>query len=252
MVAPLPLQGRTLHQHAGFGFSVSPRRGGRSPELDDPEVLEWTGRLLARLHTVGGRQPFIHRPALDLAGFIIEPRHWLQSRRMIPLEIESAWFAALDITIDLIANNDQWKRTYGLNDSKSGVIRLHGDCHPGNILWSPDHGPHFVDLDDARSGPAVQDLWMLLSGEPAQRQRQLRSLLEGYEQIRAFDRRELALVEPLRTLRLIHYSVWLARRWHDPAFAPAFPEFGTLAYWREQIQALDSQIEAMLAPPLIA
>ena len=131
-------------------------------------------------------------------------------------------------------------------------IRLHGDCHPGNILWTPGQGPHFVDLDDARMGPAVQDLWMLLSGDRAQRQRQLGALVDGYEQFREFNRAELVLIEPLRTLRLIHYSAWLARRWDDPAFPHAFPWFGSSDYWRGQVQMLEEQIEAMDEAPLVA
>lgn len=259
VVAPLSIDGRTLHRHAGFHFSVSPLRGGRRPELEQRETLAWIGRFIARLHNVGARRPFAHRPAVDVQSHAIEPRTWLLAQGALPLEVEREWATVSQNAIELIASSALCSGADDGFESKNRLtttLRLHGDCHPGNILWTPTDrpggGPHFVDLDDCRSGPAMQDLWMLLSGEPAQRQRQLRSLLEGYEQIRAFDRRELALVEPLRTLRLIHYSVWLARRWHDPAFAPAFPEFGTLAYWREQIQALDSQIEAMLAPPLIA
>ena len=131
------------------------------------------------------------------------------------------------------------------------MIRLHGDCHPGNILWTPGEGPHFVDLDDSRTGPAVQDCWMLLSGERMQRQRQLGPLVDGYELFREFDRAELALVEPLRTLRLIHYSAWLARRWDDPIFPINFPWFGSSDYWRGQVQMLEEQIEAMAEPPLV-
>jgi Ser/Thr protein kinase RdoA (MazF antagonist) len=144
-------------------------------------------------------------------------------------------------------------------DDAIRLLRLHGDCHAGNILWTPvdapaatGPGPHFVDLDDARMGPAVQDLWMLLSGERAQRTRQLACLLDGYEQFRPFDRRELALIEPLRTLRLIHYSAWLAQRWSDPAFPANFPWFGSSDYWRGQAQMLHEQIEAMQEPPLMA
>ena len=132
------------------------------------------------------------------------------------------------------------------------TLRLHGDCHPGNILWTPDQGPHFVDLDDSRSGPAVQDLWMLLSGDRQQQQRQLGALLDGYETMREFDRRELALIEPLRTLRLLHYSAWLARRWSDPIFPINFPWFGSAAYWQEQAAILWQQVEAMQQPPLVA
>ena len=136
------------------------------------------------------------------------------------------------------------------------ILRLHGDCHPGNVLWTPvdakGGGPHFVDLDDARMGPAVQDLWMLLSGERRQRTQQLAALLDGYEQLRPFDRRELALIEPLRTLRLIHYSAWLAQRWSDPIFPINFPWFGSSAYWQGQVDMLREQIEAMQEPPLVA
>ncbi len=247
LVAPLAPQGSTLHRHAGFAFSVSPRRGGRQPELDDAEVLEWIGRYLARLHTVGARHPFSVRPALDAATFGEEPRDWLLAHDAIPLEVQGAWTRRCDEALQRI-------RT-ALDEAKAAGVRrqrLHGDCHPGNILWTPDAGPHFVDLDDARMGPAVQDLWMLLSGDRAQRQRQLGALLDGYEQLHDFDRAELALIEPLRTLRLIHYSAWLARRWDDPAFPQTFPWFGTPDYWRDQVVMLEDQLEQMDEPPLVA
>lgn len=246
-VAPLAPQGRTLHAHAGFLFSASPRRGGRAPELDDPEVLEWIGRYLARLHTVGARQPFTTRPAITVASFAIEPREWLLTHQAIPLDVQGEWMQACDRAIGQIRAAFDQAQAAGVRS-----LRLHGDCHPGNILWTPDAGPHFVDLDDARTGPAVQDLWMLLSGERAQRQRQLGALLDGYEQLRDFDRAELALVEALRTLRLVHYSAWLARRWDDPAFPQAFPWFGTSDYWRGQVRMLEEQMEAMEEPPLVA
>jgi Ser/Thr protein kinase RdoA (MazF antagonist) len=246
-VPPLVVQGRTLHRHGGFDFSVSPRRGGRQPELDDGEVLEWIGRYLARLHIVGAQRPFAVRPALDVASFGDEPRAWLLDHQAIPLDVQGDWSRACETALAQI-------RAGFARADEAGVrlLRLHGDCHPGNILWTPDAGPHFVDLDDARTGPAVQDLWMLLSGERVQRQRQLGPLLDGYEQLREFDRAELALIEPLRTLRLIHYSAWLARRWDDPAFPRAFPWFGTSDYWRGQVQMLEEQLEAMEEPPLVA
>ncbi len=262
VVAPLRLQGATLHHHAGFVFSVSPRRGGRPPELEDEEVLEWVGRFLARLHTVGAARPFTHRPALDVPTFAREPYDWLLDHHMIPLDVQSAWQKTCSAAIDLIAGHACLLGARGQNDTESSAIRrlrLHGDCHAGNILWTPADapasagpGPHFVDLDDARMGPAVQDLWMLLSGERAQRTYQLSCLLDGYEQFRDFDRRELALIEPLRTLRLIHYSAWLARRWDDPAFPINFPWFGSSDYWQGQVQQLEDQIEAMQEPPLVA
>jgi len=246
-VAPLAPGGRTLHQHAGFVFSVSPRRGGRAPELDDAEVLEWIGRYLARLHTVGARRPFAVRPAIDVQAFGREPRDWLLAHEAIPLDVQGDWERACGQALGQIDRAFAQAREAGVRE-----LRLHGDCHPGNILWVPESGPHFVDLDDARSGPAVQDLWMLVSGERAQRQRQLGALLDGYEQLRDFDRAELALIEPLRTLRLIHYSAWLARRWDDPAFPLAFPWFGSSDYWRGQVQMLEEQLEAMEEPPLVA
>ena len=248
MVAPLSLQGRTLHRHAGFLYSVSPARGGRRPELDDPEVLEWIGRLLARLHQVGSARGFVQRPALDAETFGSEPLLWLPASGMIPPDAEGRWREAAQAALALAS------AAMAACGKPDGIetLRLHGDCHPGNILWTPDQGPHFVDLDDSRSGPAVQDLWMLLSGDRQQQQRQLGALLDGYETLRDFDRRELALIEPLRTLRLIHHSAWIARRWDDPAFPAAFTGFGTPDYWRGQTQLLREQIDAMAAPPLVA
>jgi Ser/Thr protein kinase RdoA (MazF antagonist) len=246
-VGPLAPQGSTLHHHAGFAFSVSPRRGGRRPELDDGAVLEWIGRYLARLHTVGGKQRFALRPSIGVAEFGEEPRDWLLANHAIPLDVQGDWDKQCTLALERI-------RTAFRAAEQAGVrtLRLHGDCHPGNILWTPDSGPHFVDLDDARHGPAVQDLWMLLSGDRMQSQRQLGALLDGYEQLRDFDRAELALIEPLRTLRMIHYSAWLARRWDDPAFPQTFPWFGTTDYWRGQVQELEEQLEAMEEPPLVA
>mgnify|MGYP001272585081 CR=1 FL=1 len=259
MVAPLAIEGRTLHTHGGIHFSVSPRRGGRAPELGDAEALEWIGRFIARLHTVGTRTPFAHRPAVDLAGYGTEPRDWLLAHGALPLEVERAWADTSQQAIDIVAASALPASAGGRFDPESSgiaTLRLHADCHVGNILWTPAElpggGPHFVDLDDCRSGPAVQDVWMLLAGERAERQRALGALLDGYEQVRDFDRRELALIEPLRTLRLIHYSAWLARRWDDPAFPAAFPGFGTPDYWRGQVALLHEQIEAMAEPPLVA
>lgn len=261
-VGPLVLAGATLHDFGGFAFSVSPRRGGRPPELDDDEVLEWIGRFLARIHTVGAARPFASRPALSLQSFGVEPMQWLLAHDQIPLDVQSRWEKQCQNAINLIANYACLTSVNGQNstqdESAIQLLRLHGDCHPGNILWTPSDaptaagpGPHFVDLDDARMGPAVQDLWMLLSGDRAQRTHQLGALVDGYEQFRAFDRRELALIEPLRTLRLIHYSAWLARRWNDPTFPANFPWFGSSDYWLGQVQMLEDQIEAMQEDPLV-
>ena len=259
VIGPLVLEGDSLHQFDGFAFSVSPRRGGRAPELDDGEVLEWIGRFLARIHAVGARKPFVVRPAIDLASFAVEPRDWLLAHERIPLDVQSAWQRVCQQAIDRIAACP----VVGIAGGAPGAdpirsIRLHGDCHPGNILWTPADapaaagpGPHFVDLDDARTGPAVQDLWMLTSGDRSQRSRQLGALVDGYEQFREFDRRELALIEPLRTLRLLHYSAWLARRWDDPIFPINFPWFGTSDYWKGQVLMLEEQLEAMDEDPLV-
>lgn len=239
VVAPLHLApiGGTLGEHAGFRFAAYPRRGGRAPELEDPDTLEWIGRFLGRIHAVGQRKPFMVRPTLDVQTFGEESRDWLLTHRCIPPDVEPAWRSALQQALELVAQRFA---------EAGGFIRLrlHGDCHLGNILWTPT-GPHFVDLDDARMGPAVQDLWMLLSGNHAAMQRQLACVLEGYEHFVPFNRHELQLIEPLRTLRLIHHSAWLARRWADPAFPPAFPWFGGSAYWSEQVVRLREQIEAM-------
>jgi Ser/Thr protein kinase RdoA (MazF antagonist) len=250
VVAPLVLEGGTLHHHAGFAFSVSPRRGGRTPELDDGDVLEWIGRFLARLHTAGSARGFDVRPALDGRTFGTEQRDWLLASGRIPLDVEADWRRMCDQALAAVA------AALGAPDGayapRWSLLRAHGDCHPGNILWTPGLGPHFVDLDDARTAPAVQDLWMLLSGERQQRQRQLGALLDGYEQVRDFDRAELALIEPLRTLRLVQYSAWIARRWDDPAFPAAFPWFGSSDYWKGQVQMLEEQLEQMAEPPLVA
>ena len=262
VVGPLVIQGQTLHHFAGFAFSVSPNRGGRAPELDDPDVLEWIGRFLARIHTVGAKRPFTSRPALNLQSFGLEAREWLLRHDQVPLDVQSAWEKASQAALDMIAGFPALVGTTSQSRSRDSDpirhLRLHGDCHPGNILWTPlespasaGPGPHFVDLDDARSGPAVQDLWMLLSGDRQQRSRQLGALVDGYEQFRDFDRRELALIEPLRTLRLIHYSYWLARRWPDPTFPINFPWFGSSDYWQGQVQMLEEQMEAMQEEPLV-
>ncbi|QTN26973.1 serine/threonine protein kinase [Rhodoferax sp. AJA081-3] len=261
VIGPLKLMDASLHHFGGFSFSASPRRGGRPPELDDGEVLEWIGRFLARIHTVGATKPFATRPRLDVQSFGVEPMQWLLEHDKVPLDVQSAWTKVCQTAIDMVATYIALTGATGqnsLNDSGIKMLRLHGDCHPGNILWTPTSaaatagpGPHFVDLDDARTGPAVQDLWMLLSGDRSQRTRQLGALVDGYEQFRDFNRDELVLIEPLRTLRLIHYSAWLARRWDDPTFPANFPWFGSSDYWQGQVQMLEEQLEAMQEAPLV-
>ena len=262
VIGPLVLSDATLNHFGGFAFSVSPRRGGRPPELDDGEVLEWIGRFLARIHTVGAKKPFAVRPALNVQSFGVESMQWLLEHDRVPLDVQSAWTRQCQKAIDLIAapalSMGSVAKSGTNSESPFKLLRLHGDCHPGNILWTPADaaqaagpGPHFVDLDDARTGPAVQDLWMLTSGDRQQRGRQLGLLVDGYEQFREFDRTELVLIEPLRTLRLIHYSAWLARRWSDPTFPRNFPWFGSSDYWQGQVQMLEEQIEAMQEDPLV-
>lgn len=246
VVAPLVLSGaaagQTLGHLGGLRFSVSPRRGGRSPELDDARTLRWLGRFIGRIHAVGALQPFVHRPTLDASSFGEEPLAWLLDHGLVPPDVAPAWTAAARSALDGV------RRCF---DAAGDVrrLRLHGDCHVGNILWT-EAGPHFVDLDDARMGPAVQDLWMLLSGDRGAMTRQLGEVLAGYEDFMAFDRRELHLVEALRTLRQLHFSAWLARRWDDPAFPAAFPWFGSSAWWSGQVVQLREQLEAMAEPPL--
>jgi Ser/Thr protein kinase RdoA (MazF antagonist) len=256
VVAPLVIADRTLHEFAGFRFAVYPRRGGRTPELEDPKVLEWIGRFLGRIHAVGEVKPFATRPALDPASFGLEPRDWLLAHGFLPADLREAWTSVARLALEAV------ERCFA-QAGAARRIRLHGDCHAGNILWTepggaglespslPRHGgPHFVDLDDCRSGPAVQDLWMLLSGDRASMAQALHHVLAGYEQFRDFDRRELVLVEALRTLRLIHYSAWIARRWDDPAFPAAFPWFGTQRYWQDRVLELREQVALMDEPPL--
>ncbi|MCS0583691.1 serine/threonine protein kinase [Massilia pinisoli] len=235
------IDGRTLHEHDGFRFAVFPSRGGRAPELSDPATLEWIGRFIGRIHAVGAARPFAERPRLDLDTFGREPRAWLIGHGFIPPELLTAYASVLDQALDGVA------RCYDRAGALP-LIRLHGDCHVGNVLWTD--GPHFVDFDDSRMGPAVQDLWMLLSGERHEMVRQLSDVLAGYEDFCEFDPRQLYLVEALRTLRLIHYSAWLAMRWDDPAFPAAFPWFNTQRYWQDRILELREQVALMDEPPL--
>jgi len=226
----------------GFRVAVYPRRGGRTPELGDPKTLEWIGRFMGRIHAVGATKPFQHRESLTPTTFGHEPRAYLLTTPFIPAELLGAWKAITEQALELVSHCYQRAGSFK-------TIRLHGDCHPGNILWTED-GPHFVDLDDSRMGPAMQDLWMLLSGDRAAMSLQMRAVLDGYEQFMRFDRAELNLLEPLRTLRLIHYSAWIARRWDDPAFPAAFPWFNTTRYWQDRILELREQIALMEEEPL--
>jgi Ser/Thr protein kinase RdoA (MazF antagonist) len=242
----LPISGDTL-AHATFDgvdyrFCVTERRAGRAPELDNPQTLEWLGRFIGRLHATSKRHRFEYRRTLNVETFGHQPRAALLNGNFIPDEQRGRWQSAADAALARVAAAFNACPTVGW-------LRLHGDCHTGNILWRDNEGPHFVDLDDACSGPAIQDLWMLLSGDSASMEQQLAVVLAGYHSFMDFDRRELTLIEPLRTLRMIHHSAWLAERWSDPAFPKAFPWFGTTSYWAEQASQLLEQCAAMDEPP---
>lgn len=243
VVAPLAdAAGNTLSTHAGFRFALFPRQPGRAPELDRAETLEWLGRFLGRIHAVGAIRPFASRPSLNPATHGREPLQLLLEGPWIPEDILPSYRAVARQLVEAVER--RWNEAGGVR-----AIRLHGDCHPGNILWT-DGGPHFVDLDDCRGGPAVQDLWMLLSGGREDMARQMGRVLAGYREFHDFNPAELALIEPLRALRMVHYSGWLASRWNDPAFPAAFPWFGSQRYWQEQVLQLREQLALLDEPPL--
>ncbi len=242
VVPAMLLNGKTLHTFEGFRFSVFPKHGGRAPELEGRSTLEWMGRFLGRIHAIGSLKPYQERPTLDIKSFGEQPRDYLLSHKFIPADLDTAYRSAVDLALDGV-------RYCFTRAGEVASLRLHGDCHVGNVLWT-DQGPHFVDFDDSRMGPAVQDLWMLLSGDRADMVRQLTDVLAGYEDFCDFNERELHLIEALRTLRLIHYAAWLAHRWDDPAFKQAFPWFNTQRYWQDRILELREQIALMDEPPL--
>jgi Ser/Thr protein kinase RdoA (MazF antagonist) len=243
VVAPLAGDdGESLHYYEGFRFALFPRRGGHAPELDNLDNLLILGRLLGRMHLVGATLPFLARPRIDCASFGYASIDFISSR-FIPPALKTAYDT---LTADLM------KQVEPLMDYANRHlhwIRVHGDCHAGNMLWRDD-APHFVDFDDTCMAPAVQDVWMLLSGGRAEQTVQLAEILEGYHEFYEFDPRELRLIEALRTLRMIHYSAWLARRWEDPAFPRSFPWFNTVRYWEEHILSLREQFAALNEPPL--
>ncbi|MBI5625720.1 MAG: serine/threonine protein kinase [Nitrosomonadales bacterium] len=236
------INGSTLHDFNGFRFSVFAKHGGRAPEMDDCDTLDWMGRFIGRIHAVGALEPFRHRPTLDIQSFGVEPSAYLLAHDFIPADLVEVYRGVVAQALDGV------RRCFE-RAGEVRTLRLHGDCHVGNVLWT-DAGPHFVDFDDSRMGPAIQDLWMLLSGERAEQTQQLGDLLAGYEDFYEFDPRELHLLEALRTLRLIHYSAWIARRWDDAAFPVAFPWFNTQRYWQDRILELREQIALMDETPL--
>jgi Ser/Thr protein kinase RdoA (MazF antagonist) len=232
--------GESLFHFKGFRFAIYPRQGGHAPEFDNLGNLLVLGRTLGRIHAIGAVRSFRHRPALDSVSF-----GYASVARMsefVPADYRASYLAVTELLLaaidDALAGAGQFQ-----------VIRTHGDCHAGNILWR-DASPHFVDFDDARTAPAVQDLWMMLSGDRARQLAQLDALLEGYGEFHDFDPRELHLIEPLRALRLLHYAAWLAARWDDPIFPRTFPWFNTPHYWNEHILELREQLAALDEPPL--
>lgn len=244
VVPALIFGNQTLHHFKGFRFSLFHKYGGRAPELDQPGILEWIGRFMGRIHAIGALAGYQHRPALDIHSFGIEPSEYLLTHGFIPAELDEVYRGVVKQALEGVA------RCY----ERAGnvpILRLHGDCHIGNVLWT-DQGPHFVDFDDSRTGPAIQDLWMLLSGERHEMVKQLNEVLAGYECFYDFDPRELHLIEALRTLRLIHYSAWLARRWDDPAFPATFSWFNTQRYWQDRILELREQIALMDEPMMLS
>ncbi|MDJ0832999.1 MAG: serine/threonine protein kinase [Gammaproteobacteria bacterium] len=243
VVAPLKnKQGETLHRYQDFRFSLFERRGGHAPELDYQDNLTILGRLLARMHLIGARDIFAQRPTIDLASYGSDSVGFI-SKHFIPQELKTAY--------DSLAR-DLLDRLQQVIEQTPAVryIRVHGDCHAGNMLWRDDK-PHFVDFDDARMAPAIQDIWMLLSGSREQQSVQLKKILDGYYDFNDFDLVELSLIEVFRSLRIMHYSAWLARRWQDPAFPHSFPWFNTVRYWEEHILELREQLAALNEPAIM-
>lgn len=241
VVAPLLRDGESLFEHAGFRFALFPRRGGHAPEPGNLDQLYRLGQLLGRLHGVGASRPFQHRETMTVENFGHQSLACVLDSGFLPASLRPAYES---VARDLLARLDALFASV-----RYTAIRLHGDCHPGNLLYR-DEAFHMVDLDDCRMGPAMQDLWMMLAGERQERLGQLSELMEGYQEFHDFDRRELALIEGLRSLRLLHYSAWLARRWDDPAFPMSFPWFANERYWGDQILALREQLAALDEAPL--
>ncbi len=242
VIAPLELGGSSLNEFDGFELAVFPRCSGRAPELDNPDNLLVMGRFVARIHAIGALKNFEHRRQMDLNSFAIQSREYLLQHDFLPADVRPAYES---LSADLIAAMQQRLQDFG----QMKQLRIHGDCHPGNVLWN-EETPQFVDFDDTLTGPAIQDLWMMLSGDRNQRQAQLLEIVDGYNEFHDFPTRELVLIETLRTFRLMHYSAWLARRWEDPAFPLSFPWFNTPRYWSEHILELREQLSALDEPPL--
>ncbi|WP_312269541.1 serine/threonine protein kinase [Pseudescherichia sp.] len=239
VAAPLEFNGQTLLTHQGYCYAIFPSLGGRQFEADNLDQMEWVARYLGRLHQTGRKKVFTHRPSIDVNEYLIEPRKLFEQSALIPSGLKAAFLNATDSLIEAVMA--QWHTRFDL-------LRLHGDCHAGNILWRD--GPLFVDLDDARNGPAVQDLWMLLNGDKAERRMQLETIIEAYEEFSEFNTNEIALIEPLRAMRMVYYLAWLIRRWDDPAFPKNFPWLTGEDYWHRQTLTFIEQVKVLQEPPL--
>lgn len=243
VIAPLSIEGETLLETKEYRLAIFPNRGGRAPDLEDCEQLEQMGRFMGRIHQVGKNQSFTDRPELNIDTFGYSAREFILKNNFIPPELVSAYES---LTAQLLEEAALcYQRAGDVN-----LIRCHGDCHPSNVLWTDD-GPHIVDFDDARMAPAAQDIWMFLAGDRADQTTFLDAVLTGYTEFCEFDARELHLIEALRTLRLIHYFGWLAKRWEDPAFKLAFPWFNTQQCWEEHILSLREQAALLHEEPLV-
>lgn len=235
VVAPLIINNQTLHTFNNFCFAVFERKSGRALELDNLDQLEWMGRFIGRLHALGATRSFQHRIKLNVQTYGYIPYKFLLQNNFIPEEIKTEYCHIVEMLLQKIT--ERFQHVGAIN-----CIRLHGDCHAGNILWN-ETGPHIVDLDDCLMGPAIQDIWMLINGDNEHDFNiQLNRILRGYREFHDFDYREVHLIEALRSLRMIHYSGWLAKRWEDPAFPLNFPWFNTLSYWKEQLLNLNEQL----------
>lgn len=237
VIAPIEVNGSTLHEFNGFRFALFPRKGGRALEVDNMEQLEQVGRFIGRIHAVGACRSFQHRIKIDVDTYGVQPYQYLLTHDFIPSELKHNFCAVTEEILEMLREHFQ-------HADDLPMIRLHGDCHAGNILWN-DGTLHIVDLDDCLTGPAVQDIWMLLSGSESEMKSQLHHILYGYEEFYDFNMRELHLIESLRTLRMIHYAGWLAKRWEDPAFPTNFPWFNTAKYWQTQLNSLREQADLL-------
>lgn len=238
VVAPIEYGGQSLLSYQDYHFAIYPSVGGRQFEVDNLDQLEWMGRFIGRIHQIAKSQSFKHRPEFTVQSHLFLPAKELAEFGLVPDQLKTAFFTILEQVVEEASSQ------FRCDDS----MRLHGDCHPGNILWRD--GPTFVDLDDCRSGPAIQDLWMMLSGDRHQQTVQMDTMVEAYSEFCDFDHSQLLLIEPLRAMRMVHYMAWLSKRWQDPAFPQAFPWFADPKYWEQQILSLKEQLSALREPSI--